>query len=151
MASMWDSKAAHANASQKNNVFSKHYDASASKGIKKGAKGYGQAPEGSKSAARAKRATEWVKEQVGILLGVIRRIGAKAGARGLHEIRFGTLFVAYQDISDTLVGILKRARKYKVVAFEGDMLWQGSSDNVVIALTEKAVEWGWGADGKKKQ
>ena len=35
-------------------------------------------------------------------------------------------------VSDTLVGILMRARKRKRVAFESDMLFQGVHDHVII-------------------
>ena len=40
----------------------------------------------------------------------------------------------YANISDTLVGILMRARKRRRVAFESDMLFQGVHDNVVISV-----------------
>jgi len=37
----------------------------------------------------------------------------EVGENGLKCITFGVLFILYQDISDTLVGILMRAKKYK--------------------------------------
>ena len=37
-------------------------------------------------------------------------------------------------ISNKVVGILLRARKYGFVTFEGEMLFQGQDDNVVITL-----------------
>ena len=42
----------------------------------------------------------------------------------------------YANISDTLVGILMRARKRRRVAFESDMLFQGVHDDVLISLLE---------------
>mmetsp|Transcript_6010 Transcript_6010/g.11026 ORF Transcript_6010/g.11026 Transcript_6010/m.11026 type:complete len:693 (-) Transcript_6010:124-2202(-) len=140
LAAMWDRKAKEANEQQKHNVFSKNYNKSADKKLKRGQKGYGSAPEGSKSAARAERAKQWVKEQIGLLISVIKKVGT-TGSHGRYEVTFGVMFVAYQDISDTLVGILRRAKKYKCVEFEGDMLFQGQSDRVVITLTPKADTW----------
>mmetsp|Transcript_8258 Transcript_8258/g.20294 ORF Transcript_8258/g.20294 Transcript_8258/m.20294 type:complete len:145 (+) Transcript_8258:402-836(+) len=137
---MWDQKAKKANAEQKRNIFSRGYDKRASGNLKKGQKGYGTAPEGSKSAARAERAKQWVKEQIGLLISVIKKVGQK-NPNGLYEVSFGVIFVAYQDISDTLVGILRRAKKYGCVEFMGDMLFQGQSDAVVISLTPKADTW----------
>ena len=49
-------------------------------------------------------------------------------------ITFGKLFEVYADISDTLVGILMRARKRKRLTYDGDMLFQGAHDNVVITI-----------------
>lgn len=44
------------------------------------------------------------------------------------------LFDRYIRISDKVVGILMRARKHGLVDFEGEMLWQGRDDHVVITL-----------------
>ena len=49
-------------------------------------------------------------------------------------ITFGKLFNVYADISDTLVGILMRARKRGKLGFEGDMLFQGAHDHVLISV-----------------
>ena len=49
-------------------------------------------------------------------------------------ITFGRLFDVYADISDTLVGILMRARKRGFLTFEGDMLFQGAHDKVLITV-----------------
>eukprot|EP00471_Norrisiella_sphaerica_P011562 CAMPEP_0184503042 /NCGR_PEP_ID=MMETSP0113_2-20130426/51651_1 /TAXON_ID=91329 /ORGANISM="Norrisiella sphaerica, Strain BC52" /LENGTH=176 /DNA_ID=CAMNT_0026892453 /DNA_START=408 /DNA_END=938 /DNA_ORIENTATION=- len=117
LAKMWDTRAKEANQSSKRNIFSKHYDPSAPK-LGRGQEGYGKAPAGSKSAERAERAKEWVKEQIGLLIATIIKIGTK-DPEGNHEVTFGKLFVIYQDISDTLVGTLRRARKYGCVRFEG--------------------------------
>eukprot|EP00466_Bigelowiella_natans_P015307 jgi/Bigna1/138851/aug1.47_g13559 len=136
--SLWNKRANKAKEEMKHNIFSKHYDSKADRKsvLHKGQKGYGKALPGSKSAMRAEKAKLWVKQQIGILLTVIKREGSK-GPQGHHQVNFGKLFTAYQDISDTLVGMLRRARKYKGLTFEGDMLYQGVSDKVVISLLPK--------------
>ena len=54
-------------------------------------------------------------------------------------IEFGPLFYAYQDISDTLVGIMMRAKKYGLIKYKGDMLFQGQDDAVPIDVTAEGV------------
>lgn len=49
-------------------------------------------------------------------------------------ITFGELFRLYEDISDTLVGIMMRAKKRKKITYEGDMLFQGCHDNVLVSV-----------------
>jgi hypothetical protein len=44
------------------------------------------------------------------------------------------LFILYQDISDSLVGIMMRAKKRSRLRYEGDMLWQGVHDAVCITI-----------------
>ena len=48
---------------------------------------------------------------------------------------FGDLFRIYTRISDKVVGILLRAKKYGLVYFEPEMLFQGAHDDVPIFLT----------------
>ena len=50
------------------------------------------------------------------------------------NITFGRLFQIYTVISNKVVGVLLRARKYGFVTFEGETLFQGRDDNVVITL-----------------
>jgi len=137
---MWDNMQKKADIEQKSNIFSKDYDAKAHKKLKPGDKGYGEALEGSASLARSIKAKEWVKKQIGLLIGIIKDIGEK-GPDGCYFTTFGPLFIAFEKISDTLVGILQRSKKYKVLTFEGEMLFQGQSNNVVIQLTPKADTW----------
>ena len=40
-------------------------------------------------------------------------------------IKFGDLFKMYTRISDKVVGLLLRAKKYRLVFFEPEMLFQG--------------------------
>ena len=42
-----------------------------------------------------------------------------------------------QDISDTLVGMIRRCRKAKLLDYKGDMLFQHAHGHVMITLTEK--------------
>ena len=49
-------------------------------------------------------------------------------------ILFGELFRIYQKISNKVVGILARARKNRLVHFEGETLWQGQDDEVNVTL-----------------
>jgi|TARA_B110000208_G_C11437530_1_gene309561 hypothetical protein len=67
------------------------------------------------------------------LVEVINENG-ETGENGCKCITFGVLFVLYQDISDTLVGILMRAKKYKKLTYSGQMLFQGMHNDVVIQL-----------------
>lgn len=49
-------------------------------------------------------------------------------------IKFKELFELYKVISNKIVGLLLRARKYGLVKFEGEMLYQGRDDNVIITM-----------------
>ena len=82
---------------------------------------------------RAKKAQEWGEVEIEKLLGGIRQNG-ELSDDGKVAISFGVLFDVYADISDTLVGILMRARKRKRLTYDGDMLFQGAHDNVVITI-----------------
>ena len=80
-------------------------------------------------------------EQLDILLGVISSLGKpnkKSGGNMFMD--FGTLFIVYQDISDTVVGMIQRGRKKKLLNFDGEMLFQGQHDNVKITLTDKGMK-----------
>lgn len=58
---------------------------------------------------------------------------------------FGELFQRYQDVSDTLVGILQRTKKRGLIKYQGeggDLLLQGRHNHVLIVLDHaKAVAW----------
>ena len=53
---------------------------------------------------------------------------------------FGDLFKLYTRISDKVVGILLRARKYGLVHFEPEILFQGQDDNEPIFLMKPMAE-----------
>uniref|UniRef100_A0A8C2AU44 Si:dkey-29b11.3 n=1 Tax=Cyprinus carpio TaxID=7962 RepID=A0A8C2AU44_CYPCA len=65
----------------------------------------------------------------------VLEIGASSDDGGV-SVRFGTLFERYVTISNKLVGVLLRARKQGLVHFEGEMLWQGRDDGVLITLLQ---------------
>ena len=130
-AAMWDQKQAAADAESKANPFSNKYDGGTK--LKKGDAGYGTAVAGSATAARAAKAQEWVENEIEKLLTVIAEHGELNGDKKVF-ITFGKLFEVYADISDTLVGILMRARKRKRLTYDGDMLFQGAHDNVVVTI-----------------
>lgn len=129
---MWENFAKTNLEYQKQNPFSPQFQGTQS-ALKKGDEGYGCAAPGSKTEERARKAQQWVEEEISKLLSVIEQIG-HVNADGNIVVTFGVLFVAYEDISDTLVGIMKRARKANLIAFPGDMLWQKVDDNVEVML-----------------
>ena len=103
--------------------------------LKPGEPGYGRPLEGSQTEGRAIAAQQWVDAEIDKLVEAIRRLG-EVDSAGSASITFGVLFEHYAEISDTLVGILKRARKRKRLRFKGDMLYQGMHDDVIITLVE---------------
>ncbi|XP_057691404.1 actin-binding Rho-activating protein-like [Corythoichthys intestinalis] len=100
---------------------------------------YGRPLQGSLTAQRGKDAHTHISREVQELCDVIKDIGVhgdKQGNGGDISVEFGKLFEHYVTISNKLVGILLRARKQKLVDFEGEMLWQGKDDHVVITLLQ---------------
>ncbi|XP_058242692.1 actin-binding Rho-activating protein-like [Hemibagrus wyckioides] len=98
-----------------------------------GQEDYGRPPEGSHTDRRGKEAHSHIGREVTELCQIIREIGHRR-EDGRREIEFGTLFEHYVSISNKLVGVLLRARKQGLVQFEGEMLWQGKDDRVLISL-----------------
>ncbi|XP_054841426.1 actin-binding Rho-activating protein isoform X1 [Eublepharis macularius] len=122
---------------QKLNPFSEEfdYDLAMSTRLHKGDEGYGHPKEGTKTAERAKRAEAHIYREMKDLCFIIRTM-ASLHSDGKMQVTFGELFERYVRISDKVVGILMRARKHGLVNFEGEMLWQGRDDNVIITLLE---------------
>ena len=56
------------------------------------------------------------------------------------SITFGKLFDLYENISENLVAFLRRAKKFKFVDFEGEMLFQGKDNETRITLLKSAAE-----------
>ncbi|XP_075995711.1 actin binding Rho activating protein b [Genypterus blacodes] len=133
--SRWQNWASEHTVNQKLNPFSEYFDHdySMSLRIQKGEEGYGRPKEGTKTAERAKRAEQHIHREIADMCYVIRTM-ADPDRDGLTRITFGELFDRYVRISDKVVGILMRARKHEKVAFDGEMLWQGQDDSVVITL-----------------
>ncbi|KAM3931796.1 actin-binding Rho-activating protein-like [Leptodactylus fuscus] len=96
---------------------------------------YGKPKAGTLTEKRGKDAHRHLGKEAEQLCLVIRNIGI-TGEDGLIKVTFGKLFDAYVTISNKLVGILLRARKHGLLDFEGEMLWQGRDDHVVITLLE---------------
>lgn len=117
---------------QKQNPFS--HDSRAGVALPLKAQGdYGRPPQGSKTEQRGKDAHTHVSREVRELCEAIRRIGEPGN---MVTVEFGKLFEHYVTISNKLVGILLRARKQGLVEFDGEMLWQGRDDHVVITLLQ---------------
>lgn len=120
---------------QKINPFSEDfdYDHAMSLRLHKGDAGYGKPKDGSKTAQRADRAQKHIHREMEEMCFIIRDMG-KRDKEGRIRITFGRLFDRYVKISDKVVGILLRCRKHKMVEFEGEMLWKGQDDDVIITL-----------------
>ncbi|KAM5281495.1 actin-binding Rho-activating protein [Ctenodactylus gundi] len=122
---------------QRLNPFSEEFDyeLAMSTRLHKGDEGYGRPKEGTKTAERARRAEEHIYREIMELCFVIRTM-ARHRQDGKIQVTFGDLFDRYVRISDKVVGILMRARKHGLVHFEGEMLWQGRDDHVLVTLLE---------------
>ena len=107
--------------------------------MKKGQQGYGVPVAGSKTDARGKKAHERISNEIVELCAVIEDNGLKIN-EDQSTIKFGRLFDIYTVISNKLVGVLLRARKYGFVAFEGETLFQRRDDNVIITLLMPAAK-----------
>ncbi|XP_051465234.1 actin-binding Rho-activating protein [Apus apus] len=120
---------------QKLNPFSEEFDheLAMSTRLHKGDEGYGHPKEGTKTAERAKRAEAHIHREIRDMCFIIESM-AKPQPDGKIQVTFGELFERYVRISDKVVGILLRARKHGLVDFDGEMLWQGRDDNVIITL-----------------
>ncbi|XP_060083556.1 actin-binding Rho-activating protein-like [Ylistrum balloti] len=115
------------------NPFSDWEGASHRQALSKDDPRYGRPVEGSKTEYRGKMAGELISSEIIELCGVIANIGQKH-SNGVYTVPFGELFEAYTLISNKLVGMLMRARKQKLLDFEGEMLYQRRDDDVIITL-----------------
>lgn len=97
---------------------------------------YGKPVEQSQTEKRGKQAHQLVGSEIMTLLQMIRNHGSINHINSLYCITFGSLFELYTRISNKVVGILLRARKYGFVDFEGEMLFQRIHDKVDIYLTK---------------
>lgn len=122
---------------QKLNPFSEDFDHdyAMSQRLRKGDDGYGRPKEGSKTAARGDRAHKHIHREMEEMVWIIRDMGF-TDREGRTVISFGRLFDRYVKISDKVVGILLRCRKHKMLDFEGEMLWKGQDDDVLITLRD---------------
>ncbi|GMT17424.1 hypothetical protein PFISCL1PPCAC_8721, partial [Pristionchus fissidentatus] len=96
------------------------------------AQDYGRPTAGSKTDARGRRASVHVCREVLYLCELIDQNAE--GEDPNRWIKFGKLFTIYSYYSDKLVGMLIRARKYGLLHFEGEMLYQRQDDNKNITM-----------------
>lgn len=123
---------------QKHNPFSHHTTPDGTV-HQRGQEDYGRPLQGSLTEQRGRDAQTLISREVQELCQVIRSIGElneRDGTGTVITVEFGKLFEHYVTISNKLVGILLRARKQRLVHFEGEMLWQGKDDHVVITLEQ---------------
>ncbi|CAI2347409.1 unnamed protein product [Caenorhabditis sp. 36 PRJEB53466] len=93
---------------------------------------YGRPPPGSKTEARGIKAGVHVCREILFLCETID--GNAEGEEPHKYIKFGKLFSIYSHYSDKLVGMLIRARKYGLVHFEGEMLYQRQDDHKIVTM-----------------
>ena len=96
---------------------------------------YGQPPPGSKTELRGRRAGMLISSEVIEVCINILRTGHR-NMDGTYIVSFGFLFDMYTKISNKLVGMLLRARRQKLIEFEGEMLYQRRDDNVIIKIVK---------------
>nr|XP_019962927.1 PREDICTED: actin-binding Rho-activating protein-like [Paralichthys olivaceus] len=122
---------------QKLNPFSEEFDHdyAMAQRLRKGDSGYGRPKDGSKTAERGDRAQKHIYREMEEMVWIIRDMGFK-DKEGRTVISFGRLFDRYVKISDKVVGILLRCRKHKMLDFDGEMLWKGQDDGVIITLRD---------------
>lgn len=113
--------------------------------------GYGTPVEGSKTEQRGRQAHDRISNEILELCEIIESQGGPPiNAVGVSAIKFSRLFDIYVRISSKLVGVLLRARKYKLVDFEGETLFQGRDDNVIVTLLRLSKDIRVEITGKKK-
>lgn len=96
---------------------------------------YGKPITGSFAEILGKEAEMLIKKEVRQLINVIRSRG-KVTEDKVVFISFGDLFNSYNAISNKLVGLLIKARKQKLVSFDGEILFQNRNENVIICLNK---------------
>ncbi|KAH8420604.1 hypothetical protein KR009_011957 [Drosophila setifemur] len=102
---------------------------------------YGKPLAGSLTEMRGQKANIHVMKEMLELCQIIDSEGYEVKDEPtMRVIPFGELFNIYNYISDKVVGILLRARKHKLVHFEGEMLYQRRDDNVPVFLIKPIKE-----------
>ncbi|EDW62836.1 translation initiation factor IF-2 [Drosophila virilis] len=102
---------------------------------------YGKPLAGSLTEMRGQKANMHVMKEMLELCQIIDSEGYQVKDEPtMRVIPFGELFNIYNYISDKVVGILLRARKHKLLDFEGEMLYQRRDDDVPIFLLRPIVE-----------
>jgi len=103
--------------------------------------GYGRPVPGSASDLRGQKNQKAVNMEVIDLCRMIYNNGFHLN-NGHTLMLFGEIFTIYQKISNKVVGILARARKNRLVHFEGETLWQGEDEftNVTLLRSIKDIQ-----------
>lgn len=102
---------------------------------------YGTPLEGTKTAARGRQAHAHISKEIIELCEIIWTHGQIRGNTDeTTVILFGDLFQLYTRISSKVVGLLLRARKYDLIHFEGETLFQGQDDLTPIYLIRSLKE-----------
>ncbi|XP_034191223.1 actin-binding Rho-activating protein isoform X2 [Osmia lignaria lignaria] len=102
---------------------------------------YGRPEAGSLTAMRGRKAAAHILKEVLELCEIIYQEGTPCrDDPEIIAITFGDLFNIYTHISDKCVGLLLRARKQKLVDFEGEVLFQRRDDDVPIYLLKPLKE-----------
>lgn len=103
---------------------------------------YGTPQEGTQTAARGRKAHQHVSKEIVELCEMIYIHGQMTGQQDQEYvgILFGDLFNLYTRISNKVVGVLQRARKYKLVSFEGETLFQGRDNETPVWLIRSMDE-----------
>ncbi|KAF1599876.1 UNVERIFIED_CONTAM: Actin-binding Rho-activating protein, partial [Eudyptes robustus] len=113
----------------KKNPFSNTYE---QQQYDKSASDYGRPTKGSLTEKRGIKAGNYILNQVLHLCEIIHKYGE--GPLESRTIKFGYLFKLYEFYSDKVVGLLIRARKYKLLTFDGEMLYQRQDDHKPIVM-----------------
>ncbi|KAI1721856.1 costars domain-containing protein [Ditylenchus destructor] len=121
---------------RRNDVFSANFTPTK---YKRNSAEYGRPKPGTLTEMRAIKAARTITKEMLQLCQVIEEYGEKSnddvsGEMNQITITFGKLFHIYQYISDKVVGMLLRARKHKMVHFEGEMLFQRRDESTIITL-----------------
>eukprot|EP00039_Didymoeca_costata_P030909 m.32061 g.32061 ORF g.32061 m.32061 type:complete len:555 (+) comp8374_c0_seq1:166-1830(+) len=87
---------------------------------------------------KAIEAANWTTDQIFKLIEQIKLNGVEEN--GNFTIKFKVLFEATENIFDALSGICKTAKKYKVIEYESEQLWQGRNDDTVITLLKETFD-----------
>jgi len=103
--------------------------------------GYGKPLPGSSSDRRGQEYQKAVTLEVLNLCRIIYNHGFQL-SNGHTLMLFKDIFDIYQSISNKVVGILARARKNRLIHFEGETLFQGENDatNITLLRSAKHIE-----------
>ncbi|XP_006013904.1 costars family protein ABRACL isoform X2 [Latimeria chalumnae] len=76
-----------------------------------------------------------VDNEIELLVTEICRLGTR-NADGKISVKFGVLFADEKcaNLFEALVGTLRAAKKRKIITYEGQLLLQGTHDDVDIVL-----------------